>query len=121
MNKYLALFTAIALAIYLLFGSPAVSASQAGQAYLESDEFLYNMYRELTAKISGSRDKQRLIAAERAWIKFRDAEVSFYGRYYVNSKDGLFLKTKLTDERANYLQSILKQLPQQQGNDIGPI
>jgi uncharacterized protein YecT (DUF1311 family) len=121
MKKYIALFTAIALAVYLLFSSPTVSASQAGKAYLESDEFLDNMYRELTSKINNSSDRRRLITAERAWIKFRDAEVDFYGRYYVNSKGGLFLKTKLTQERANYLQSILKQLPQQQGNDIGPI
>ncbi|WP_295613420.1 lysozyme inhibitor LprI family protein [Chamaesiphon sp. GL140_3_metabinner_50] len=120
MKKYLALFTAIVLAIYLLFGSP-VSAIPPGNAYTESDEFLYNVQQDLISKISNSLDKQRLMAADRAWIKFRDAEVNFYSRYYVNSKGGLALKIKLTDERALYLQSMLKQLPQQQGKDIGPI
>ncbi|WP_310481754.1 lysozyme inhibitor LprI family protein [Chamaesiphon sp. VAR_48_metabat_403] len=120
MKKYLALFTAIALAIYLLFGSPT-SAIPPGNAYTESEEFLYNMQQELIAKISNSRDKQRLMAADRAWIKFRDAEVNFYGRYYANSQGGLALKAKLTEGRAIYFQSMLKQLPQQKGQDIGPI
>ncbi len=96
-------------------------ASQAGKAYQEADEFLNNMYHDLTAKIKNSGDRQRLTNAEQAWIKFRDADVNFYGRFYPNSKGGLFLKTKLTEERAIYLQSILKELPQRQGNDIGPI
>jgi hypothetical protein len=121
MKKYLVLFTTIALAIYLLFGSPAMGMNQSIGAYRESEEFLYNMQQDLISKISNASDRQRLKNAERAWIKFRDAEVNFYGRYYINSKGGLPLKIKLTDERALYLQSILKQLPQQQGNNIGPI
>lgn len=120
MKKYLALFTTIALVIYLLFGSLHVNAIPPGDAYLETEEFLYNMQQDLIPKL-GSSDRRRMMAAERAWIKFRDAEVNFYSRYYVNSKGGLSLKIKLTEERAGYLQSILKQLPQRKGKDIGPI
>jgi uncharacterized protein YecT (DUF1311 family) len=120
MKKYLAFFIALALAIYLVSGAPVV-ASQAGKAYLAADDRLNRVYRELTAKIASPSDRQRLTTAEQAWIKFRDADVNFYGRYYANSKGGLFLKTKLTEERGAYLQSIFKELPQQQGNDLGPI
>jgi uncharacterized protein YecT (DUF1311 family) len=121
MNKYLSLFMAIAIAFYLFSATPVVVASQAGKAYLEADDRLNRVYQELTTKISSAGDRQRLTTAEQAWIKFRDADVNFYGRYYVNSKGGLFLKTKLTQERGAYLESIIEALPQQQGDDIGPI
>jgi uncharacterized protein YecT (DUF1311 family) len=121
MKKYLTLLAAIAVSIYLLSVSPAVMASQAGKAYIEADDRLNQVYQVLRSKINSSSDKQRLVIAEQTWIKFRDADVNFYSRYYVNSKGGLFLKTKLTEDRHAYLQSILKELPQQQGNDVGPI
>jgi hypothetical protein len=121
MKKYLSLFIAVALAMYLVLGSGWVMASQQGKAYQESEEFLYNMYHDLIARISNSGDRQRFIRAEQAWTKFRDTEVNFYGRFYPNSKGGLALKIKLTDDRANYLRSIRTELPKRQGNDLGPI
>ncbi len=121
MKKYLSLLITIALAMYLVWGSGAVIASQESTAYQETEEFLYNMYHDLLPRISNSGDQQRLIVAEQAWTKFRDTEVNFYGRFYPNSKGGLALKIKLTEDRANYLRSIRKELPKRQGNDLGPI
>jgi Lysozyme inhibitor LprI len=121
MKKYLSLFMAIVLAMYLVVGSGSVMASQQGKLYQETEEFLYNMYHDLLPRITNSGDRQRFISAEQAWIKFRDTEVNFYGRFYPNSKGGLALKIKLTEDRANYLRSIRKELPKRQGDDLGPI
>jgi uncharacterized protein YecT (DUF1311 family) len=107
--------------VNLFLGLPAVDASEAGRAFIAADDRLNRVYQELLSKIRNSGDRQRLTIAERSWIKFRDTEVNFYGRYYVNSKGGLFVKTKLTEDRAAYLDSILKQLPQGRGDDIGSI
>jgi uncharacterized protein YecT (DUF1311 family) len=121
MRKYLTLLAAIVIAIYLFSISPSVVASQAGKAYAEADDRLNTVYRELTATIKNSGDRSRLTVAEQAWIKFRNAEVNFYGRYYPNSKEGLFLKTKLTEDRATYLLLLLQASRPNQGDDTGPI
>jgi uncharacterized protein YecT (DUF1311 family) len=124
MNKYIALpinlSATIALAVCLLSGSPVV-ASEAGKAYLAADNQLNQVYQELISKIKSSKDKQRLVVAEQAWIKFRDADVNFYGKYYPASKNGLFLRTKLTEDRTAYLQLLLKNLTQPDGDNLGPI
>jgi uncharacterized protein YecT (DUF1311 family) len=44
--------------------------------YIKSDELLNNEYQELMDYLSGA-DKENLIAAQRKWIEFRDAECFF--------------------------------------------
>jgi uncharacterized protein YecT (DUF1311 family) len=121
MGKYLSLLVAFIVYIYIFSLSANAVASQAGKAYRAADERLNRVYQELVSKMKNPSDRQRLKTAEQVWIKLRDADVNFYGKYYVNSKGGLFLGTKLTIDRADYLQAILKELPQQDGNDTGPI
>lgn len=48
----------------------------AGIAYQNADRRLNQVYRQLLPKLSGSR-RQKLISAQQAWIKFRDANCTF--------------------------------------------
>jgi uncharacterized protein YecT (DUF1311 family) len=121
MKKYLPLLIGIIVAVYVFAIAPATIASQAGKAYAEADDRLNQVYQQLVAKVSNSGNRQKLRSAQQAWIKLRDADVNFYGQYYINSKGGLFLKTKLTEDRTGYLKSMLSQPPQQDGDNTGPI
>jgi uncharacterized protein YecT (DUF1311 family) len=121
MKKYLPLLLSILVAVYVFSIAPITVASQAGKAYAEADDRLNKVYQQLVTKVTDARDRQRLRSAQQAWIKLRDADVSFYGQYYVNSKGGLFLKTKLTEDRTVYLKSMLTQPPQPDGDNTGPV
>ena len=48
----------------------------AGIAYQNADRKLNQVYRQLLPKLSAAR-KQKLIAAQQAWIKFRDSSCEF--------------------------------------------
>ncbi|MFE1745101.1 lysozyme inhibitor LprI family protein [Coleofasciculus sp. H7-2] len=48
----------------------------AGIAYQNADRRLNQVYRQLLPKLPGSR-RQKLISAQQAWIKFRDANCTF--------------------------------------------
>lgn len=106
--------------VCLLSIAPLILASEANKTYRLADNQLNQIYQELIFKIKVSRNRQSLINAERAWIEFRDADVGFYGKYYTGSKDGLFLKIKLTEDRIAYLQLILKNLSKQDSDNFGP-
>ena len=121
MKKYLPLLIAIVIAVYLFSTSSVVVASQAGKAYVEADTQLNQVYQQLVAKVRNPSDRQKFRSAQQAWIKLRDADVSFYGLYYVNSKGGLFLKTKQTEDRTVYLKSMLNQPPTLDGDNTGPV
>ncbi|MDO8444621.1 MAG: lysozyme inhibitor LprI family protein [Deltaproteobacteria bacterium] len=46
-----------------------------GEAYSRWDKELNRVYTELMNKLDNNEDKKKLREAQRAWIKFRDAEV----------------------------------------------
>lgn len=85
----LALFAALLL--FALFApSPARASCEddattqaalndcAGQAFAKSDRALNGLYREIMQRLGKDTDEGRmLIAAQRAWIAFRDAECDF--------------------------------------------
>jgi uncharacterized protein YecT (DUF1311 family) len=82
----------------------------AGQEYQDADKELNRVYKELMGKLDQP-GKRKLIAAERAWIKFRDAECDFrsfdnlggtiYPMVYAGSA------AALTRERTAQLQEML--------------
>lgn len=120
MKKYLFLSIIIIFTACLLSITPVVLASEANKTYRVADSQLNQVYQELVSKIKVSKNRQALISAEQAWVGSRDADVNFYGRYYSGSKNGLFLKTKLTEDRITYLQLILKNLSKQNSDNLGP-
>ncbi|WP_343314227.1 lysozyme inhibitor LprI family protein [Brucella sp. BE17] len=83
-------FTAIALTATLL-SAPAFASSEcdnaqdqatmnqcANENFIKSDEQLNSHYREIEKRLSDNDDaKKLLVASQRAWIKFRDAECDF--------------------------------------------
>jgi predicted small secreted protein len=111
------LATTLIVSIYLI---PQVTASQAGKEMRMADDRLNQVYQTLISKIKTPAQKRQLIAAQRAWIALRDADGNFFGDYYTNSKGGLFYKTKLTKDRADYLQAIIDRPPTNNGDDFGP-
>lgn len=84
-----------------------VYASQAGKAYNDSNKKLSDAYQKALAIMTDPDDKRLFVEAQAAWIKFRDAQVAFHGRYFPGSKGGLFVATDLTEERAQYLEMLL--------------
>jgi uncharacterized protein YecT (DUF1311 family) len=96
------------------------SASQAGKEYNMADTQLNRVYQELISKIKNPAQKKQLVAAQKSWILMRDADGKFFGDYYVNSKGGLFYKTKLTKDRADYLQAIIDRPPTEDQDNTGP-
>lgn len=86
-------------------------ASQAGKEFNEADADLNVTYQKVLAKMKDPEDRALFIAAQRAWVQYRDANVKFNARYYPESKGGLFLNTRLTQERANYFRQLLSEPP----------
>jgi|GEM_PF-5263047 len=48
----------------------------------EADDKLNEVYQDLRAAITNETQEQRLIAAQQAWISFRDSDCEFYQRRY---------------------------------------
>jgi len=79
----------------------------------EADEQLNQVYRQLRAKIKGSSQERRLINAQLAWIKFRDADCDYAkGRY----EGGSIVPTiyasclsRLTEQRTRELADYLEE------------
>lgn len=82
------------------------------QEFEGADKKLNQVYKQLQAKIS-SRQKQRLTAAQRTWIKFRDencdyAKGQFEGGSLAASTYG-YCRARVTQERIKDLEDYLKQ------------
>ena len=82
------------------------------QEFQAADRKLNQVYQQLQAKIS-SRQKQRLTAAQRTWIAFRDqncdyAKGQFEGGSVVASTYG-YCRARVTQERIKDLEGFLKQ------------
>ena len=82
------------------------------QEFQAADRKLNQVYQQLQAKIS-SRQKQRLTAAQRTWIKFRDENCDyekgqFEGGSLAASTYG-YCRARVTQERIKDLEGYLKQ------------
>jgi uncharacterized protein YecT (DUF1311 family) len=97
-------------AVCLSFNT-SLFASQAQKQFNEADAELNATYQKLLAHMTDSEGRQLFIAAQRAWVQYRDANVKFSAHLDPASKGGLFLKTDLTEERVKYLKQLLANPP----------
>jgi uncharacterized protein YecT (DUF1311 family) len=104
MRKKIAL---ICLAVISLSATPLFFASQAGKLHNEADKELNAVYSKVLASIHDPHERELLVEAQRAWIKFRDADAAFDGEINPVGKGGLFHSTNLTNDRIAYLKNLL--------------
>jgi len=81
------------------------------QSYQNADKKLNQAYKQLLPKLQRSR-KQKLIAAQQAWIKFRDSSCEFESSQYEGGSiaPSVYLNCleKLTQQRTQELQEYLQ-------------
>jgi uncharacterized protein YecT (DUF1311 family) len=83
----------------------------AQQQFLEADRKLNSLYKQVLEKLSPE-GRQRLVKAQRSWIRFRDENaLVFAGRYEGGSMHPIVLlnvKTATTRSRTSELQQLMK-------------
>jgi uncharacterized protein YecT (DUF1311 family) len=93
-------------------GTTAEMKACAERDYKIADRKLNQVYRQLIAEVSGE-EKQRLIAAERAWIGFRDASCKFEAAQALGGTlEGLLFTgclAEMTGDRTSDLEKYLAQ------------
>jgi uncharacterized protein YecT (DUF1311 family) len=94
--------------IYLLSFSYG-HASQAGKAYNDADKELNSTYQKVINLIKNPEEKNLIIESQKAWVRFRDAEVAFHAKYFPASKGGLFVATDMTEKRVQELKVLLTE------------
>jgi uncharacterized protein YecT (DUF1311 family) len=119
-SRSLAIAAVAIICVSGIYFTNQASASQAGKEYQSADARLNRVYQTLVSKINNSSQRRQLRTAQQAWIALRDGDGKFFGDYYVNSKGGLFYKTKLTSDRADYLQAIIDTPPTTDNDSFGP-
>ena len=82
-------------------------ASQAVAQFNEADRELNKVYQAALASITDRQERALFAAAQKAWIKYRDAEVALNSYSWPEGKGGLFRNTDLTKERTAYLRGFL--------------
>ncbi|MDF2619904.1 MAG: hypothetical protein K0S00_2563 [Xanthobacteraceae bacterium] len=85
----------------------------AGAAFKKSDARLNQIYGQISARLSGDAPtKAKLVAAQRAWIAFRDAECAFRAAGVeggsIHSMTVTLCRTDVTDRRVTELEPLLK-------------
>jgi len=98
----------------------ACVASQAGKELNEADDALNATYQAVLSSIRDAKQKSLLIAAQKAWIKYRDDNVAFFAARYPNSKGGLFFDTHLIRERTAFLKSLQSTPPGEDPEGMKP-
>jgi uncharacterized protein YecT (DUF1311 family) len=87
------------------------TASQAGKQFNEADAELNKTYQAVLSTLTNPLGRSKFVAAQKAWIQYRDDNVAFYAEHYRQSKGGLFFKTDLTQERTKFLKDLLADPP----------
>jgi uncharacterized protein YecT (DUF1311 family) len=101
-------FTLLAL---LITSACVLFASAAGKEFNDADAELNSTYQAVLTSLAGTRERAAFIQAQSAWIKSKDADVTFFSARYPESKGGLFFLIHLTRERTEYLKSLLATPP----------
>jgi hypothetical protein len=83
-------------------------AGLAVEAPVEADHKLSVVYKKLMAVITGTVQKEKLKAAQRAWLAWMVAEDACRTALDDNSKAGLFVRIELLEARAAQLESLLQ-------------
>ena len=93
--------------------SQAEMNQQAARDFQKADKELNRVYARLNKALSASKRK-RLVAAQRAWITFRDAESSLWASQMEGGSAETMLnlghKAHMTEERTKELKEIYKAL-----------
>jgi len=103
-NRHLAAILAIILATLAM--NCTCLASQAGRMFNEADKELNVAYQQALSGITDAKQKELFVESQRAWVKYRDANVAFFAARYPYSKGGLFFNLDLTRKRTDYLKSV---------------
>jgi uncharacterized protein YecT (DUF1311 family) len=96
--------------------SPGLSQAELnecyGNAYKKADAELNVLYRQITARLKDDKATAKLlVAAQRAWVAFRDAECDFSASGVSGSAHGMVLAiclARLTGKRIDDFQNFLK-------------
>jgi uncharacterized protein YecT (DUF1311 family) len=83
-------------------------ASVAVEAMVEADHKLNVVYKKLLAAIASGAQKEKLKAAQRAWLAWMVAEDAFRAALDDNPKAGLFVRIELLEARAAQLEGVLQ-------------
>lgn len=83
-------------------------ASVAVEAMVEADHKLNVVYKKLMARIPSATQKEKLKAAQRAWLAWMVAEDAFRTAVDSDSKAGLYVRIELLEARAAQLDSLLQ-------------
>ena len=121
-NQLTTLFSSIVLVV-LFLGSPLAPsclASAAGKEFNEADAELNTVYQSVLSTLADPQQRTQFIAAQRAWIKFRDDSVAFFAAHYPYSKGGLFYNTHLVRERTAFLKLLLATPPGKDPEGLNP-
>jgi uncharacterized protein YecT (DUF1311 family) len=85
----------------------------ASLAAKDSDKKLNQVYRQLKFSLSDTKQKQRLIEAQRAWLKFRDAQCAYEQGFYSGGSIAPTIYysclAEVTEQRTKQLQSDLDE------------
>ncbi|WP_300675315.1 lysozyme inhibitor LprI family protein [Soonwooa sp.] len=69
-----------------------------------------NKYYQMTLKKLPKAQQSELITAQKAWLKFRDAEFTLIDNYYYNVKQGTMFQIMAAGEKVNVVKTRAKQL-----------
>ena len=93
----------------LLFGSASAGplhASQLGKDMAEADTKLNATYQRVLRGLPTDAAREKLKAAQRAWVAWREGEEALSASLYEDGKTGLFMQLELTQLRIKQLEAI---------------
>jgi uncharacterized protein YecT (DUF1311 family) len=95
-------------------------ASEAGKEYAKADSALNAAYQAILTAIKDPQQRASLVEAQKAWIKYRDANATFFATRYEGSKGALFFKIHLTTERTEFLKALRATPPDDDPTGMKP-
>src|SRR5947209_319237 len=82
-------------------------ASEKGKAFNAADAELNAVYHKILSGITNPEDKKLFIEAQRAWLKFRDAEVAFDQNYFPGNAGATWKSIDMMQTRTEDLKRML--------------
>jgi uncharacterized protein YecT (DUF1311 family) len=106
MNRRHALFVLVALLAAI---ACPIRASEFGKELDEADARLNATYQRVLKGLPNDAARERLKAAQRAWVAWRDTEMAVSKSLYEDGKTDLFMQLTLTQKRIAQLEAIGKR------------
>ena len=108
MRRKTAHIFAVILATAAFSSGWMLRASVAVESMVEADYKLNVVYKKLVAAIASGAQKEKLKAAQRAWLAWMVAEDDFRAALDDNPKAGLYVRIELLEARAAQLEGVLQ-------------